>query len=252
MLEHTTIPLRRTGVAALVGVLALCSGALTACGSDTEKESSSGSKATTTAAPASGAAQTIAENFNSQTGLDVDEAAATCMGDAMVTAMGDERAVEVFESNDELNELSAEDQTTIRTAFNDCVPGSAVAEAAATDFYMSIGASSEPDAETVTCLGTALDGHSGDAMWSTYAEDQSDPALAATLAAFEECMPTSVRAELFTATLSDAGLPEAQVTCIANALAGELTLSELAEIGSNPEMSADFEARITAASSSCA
>ena len=252
MPQHPSIQFRRTGVAALVGVLALCSTALTACGSDDDSKESSSDEKVTTTAPASGGAEKIAENFNTQTGLEVDDAAATCVAEAMVADMGDERAVEVFESNEELSELSEADQTTIRTAFNDCLPGSAVAEPVAFDFYDTIGATSTPDAETVTCLDTALDGHAGDAMWATFTEDADDPSITATLEAFEGCLPTSVRAELFTATLAGQGLDEAQVACISTALAEELTLAELVEIGNSGQMTPEMESRLTAAGAGCA
>ena len=249
---HPSSQFRRTGVAALVGVLALCGTALTACGSDGDSEEKSSDEKVTTTAPASGGVETIAERFSSQTGLDVDDAAATCVAEAMVADMGDERAVEVFESNDELPELSEADQTTIRTAFNDCLPGSAVAEPVAYDFYDSIGATSAPDAETVTCLDTALDGHAGDAMWATFADEQSDPSVTVTLEAFEGCLPTSVRAELFTAALASEGLDPAQVSCVSAALAEELTLAELLEIGTSGQMTPEMQSRLTAAGASCA
>ncbi len=242
----TTSPLRRTGLAALVGVLAVLGTALSACSDD----DASSDDVTTTAAPTD-AAERIAERFNTQTGLDVDDAAATCMGDALVADLGDERAVEVFESNEELPELPEDEQTAIRTAFNDCVPAGALAEPVAIDFYVSMGAVAEPDAATLDCLATELDGHAGDAMWATFASDRAADSVTVTMAAFETCLPTSVRVELFTGAFAQQGVPEEQTTCLATAMAEELTMSELVEIGSSG-MSPEIESRIAAASAGCA
>ena len=254
MRDHSTSSFRRTGLTALVGVLALCGGALTACSSDDDakKESTSDTRATTTSEAASGAAKQIAEEFSSQTGLELDDADSLCFGEAMVAGFGDERAIEVFESSEELTELSEDDQTIIRDAFNECVPGSAVAESVAFEFYSSSGASAEPDAETVTCIGDGLDGRAGDALWESFAVESSDAQPELTVQVLEDCVPTEVRAEMFASGMADSGLPQEQIDCISNALAAELTLAELVEIGSAPEISPEFEARITAASAGCA
>ncbi len=254
MRDHSTSTVRRTGLAALVGVLALFGGALTACSSDDDasEKSTSDTRATTTTKGDEGVARQIADQFSGQTGLDLDDADALCFGEAMAVGFGDDRAIEVFESSEDLTELPEADQTIIREAFNECVPGSAVAEAVAFEFYSSAGASAEPDAETVTCIGGALDGSSGDALWESFAVESTDAEPELTIEALEQCVPTEVRAEMFAAGMGDSGLPEAQVQCISNALAAELTLAELVEIGSSPEISPEFEARITAASAGCA
>jgi len=254
MRDHSTIPFRRTGVAALVGVLALFGGALTACGSDDASDNeTSDSRATTTTEAASGseAAQGIADRFTSQTGLEIDDAGALCFGEAMVAGFGEEKAVEVFDSNDELGELPEDDQTIIREAFNDCVPGSAVAEAITTEFYSSAGVTSTPDEAVTTCVAGAIEGRTGDVMWESFVGEATDEVPATTLEALETCVPNTVRAELFAAGMADSGLPPEQLDCIANALAEEFSLADLIEIEDSTTIAPEIEARIEAASMSC-
>ena len=46
----------------------------------------------------------------------------------------------------------------MQVAFNECIPGSVMAEDITTEFYSSIGASSEPDAAVIDCVKSSNPG----------------------------------------------------------------------------------------------
>lgn len=256
MRDHTTIPFRTSGVAALVGVVALFGGALTACSSsddDAKKESTSDTRpSTTSTTEASGdAAREIGERLAEETGLALEVDAALCFGDAMVEGFGEERALEVFESDEDLTDMDEADQTVIKTAFNDCVPGNAIAADITTEFYTSSGATSTPDDATITCVAGAVEGKAGDLLFESIEVEAVDAPPVLTIEALETCVPIPVRAELFAAGMGGAGLAQEQIDCISTALAEEFTLMDLMEIESAATVSPEFEARINAASASC-
>ncbi len=255
MRDHTLHNTRRRGAVALVGVLALSGGLLTACsGSDDAKDESTSDTretTTTTAAPSGDVAREIGERLAEETGLQLEVSDALCFGDAMVEGFGEDRALEVFESDDDLDTMPEEDQDVIKAAFNDCVPGSTIAADITTEFYSSAGATSTPDDATITCVAGAVEGKAGDLLFESLAVDSDDAMPVQTIEALETCVPIPVRAELFAAGMTGSGLPQEQIDCISTALAEEFSLQDLTEIENAETISPDFEARIEAASSSC-
>jgi hypothetical protein len=126
-----------------------------------------------------------------------------------------------------------------------------MAEDITSEFYSSIGASTEPDAAVVDCVAGELDGRTGDVALEGMTADTEGADLGTTAAVLEGCIPPEVVTELFVTSFTTAGLTPEQAQCAAEQVSGQISLSQLVELGSStgalpPEIQAISDAAVTA------
>lgn len=224
--------------------------ALLGCGGGDDDASSGGDAATTTAA-LSDAAISIGEGAEADLGISTEEG--RCFGASLVDQLGEEDAVALNESDVDPTDLPAEQSEAVRSAFNECVPGSTFAQDIVDELYSSVGASSTADPAVVDCVAERLDGKTGDVAFEGLSVDSANPELGITTAALEACVPPEVVGELLESSLVTAGLTEVQAECVSGQLAGQITLGQLIQLGaSGAEIPADLQAIVDAAVTSCA
>jgi hypothetical protein len=224
--------------------------ALVACGGGDDESSDSSSQTTTTAAAeVSDAARTIGEDAVVDLGISEDEG--LCLGNELVEQLGEDEALALNESDADFAELPEAQLTAVRVAFNECVPGSALAGDLTSEFYTSIGASTEPDQAVIDCVAAELDGQTGDVALEGLSVEGPDADLTATASILEGCIPAEVVTELFTTSFTSSGLTPEQAQCAAEQVSGQISLSQLVELGSSsgdlpPEIQAISEQAVTA------
>jgi hypothetical protein len=226
---------RRSRSAATFSLTVVAGLALLGCGGgdDESSESASDTTETTAAATSSAAAQTIAEDAVVDLGVTKDEG--LCFGNELVDQLGEDEALALNETDAEFSELPEAQLTAVQVAFNECIPGSVMAEDIVGEFYSSIGASSEPDQAVLDCVATALDGRTGDVALEGMSVDTEDADLTVTAEIIDGCIPREVAVELFVTSFTSAGLSPEQAQCTAEQVAGQISLSQLVELGSSSE-----------------
>ncbi|UDY37097.1 hypothetical protein [Dermatobacter hominis] len=247
---------RRTS-ALLLAVLATFAFVAAACGGDDDEASpskSSDERETTTTEKDDGGDSGIASGIldsaaksgqfdDSGLGEDVE----LCLGQSIIDAVGEDQAQQMAEGD--ISTYTAEEVDALATAFDDCVPGSALAESMTTSFYESAGATTAPSSTVVDCVAGELDGRTGQVVKEGVAVDSGQvPEL--TLQIMDTCVPPEDVTALLQSAFVDAGLTEAQATCTANALSGQITVSELAQAGLD-DGSSEITAKVEAAAQSC-
>lgn len=250
MLNQTHRQRHSTRRVASLAITLLASVALLGCGGD--DDSSSGEEdATTTTEAVSEAAVTIGKDAETDLGVTEDEG--LCFGTSLVDQLGEESALELNDSDADLTELPAEQVSAVQVAFNECVPGSALAQDIVDEFYSSIGTSAEADPAVVDCVATSLDGKTGDVALEGISAQSDDSAanLDVTAGILEGCVPQEVLTELLATSFVSAGLTEAQAQCASEQLAGQITLTQFMELGSStaevpPELQSIADAAVTA------
>ena len=247
MLTSTTPTSRSRGARRLAALsIPLIAGlALVGCGGD--DSSSDGASPTTEAT--SGAASTIGADAVADLGVTKDEG--ICFGNTLVDQLGEEEALALNDSDAEFSDLPEAQLTAVQVAFNECIPGSVMAEDITTEFYSSIGASTEPDAAVIDCVAGELDGRTGDVALEGMTADTEGADLGTTAAVLEGCIPPEVVTELFVTSFTTAGLTPEQAQCAAEQVSGQISLSQLVELGSStgalpPEIQAISDAAVTA------
>jgi hypothetical protein len=247
MLTSTTPTSRSRGTRRLAALcIPLLAGlALAGCGGD----DSSSDDATPTTEATSEAASTIGEDAVTDLGVTKDEG--ICFGNTLVDQLGEDEALELNNSDAEFSELPEAQLTAVQVAFNECIPGSVMAEDITSEFYSSIGASTEPDAAVVDCVAGELDGRTGDVALEGMTADTEGADLGTTAAVLEGCIPPEVVTELFVTSFTTAGLTPEQAQCAAEQVSGQISLSQLVELGSStgalpPEIQAISDAAVTA------
>jgi hypothetical protein len=251
MLNTTTHKHRIRGsrrVAAL-SITLLAGVALVGCGGGDDDTSSGSSEATTTTEATSEAAATIAEDAVTDLGVTKDEG--LCFGNTLVDQLGEDEALALNDSDAEFSDLPEAQLTAVQVAFNECIPGSVMAEDITNEFYSSIGSSTEPDAAVVDCVATSLDGKTGDVALEGMSADTEDANLEVTASVLESCIPDEVVTELLVTSFTSAGLTAEQAQCAAEQLSGQITLTQFIELGSSsaevpPEIQAISDAAVTA------
>jgi hypothetical protein len=204
--------------------------ALLGCGGG-DDESSEDSTETTAAATTSAAAQTIAEGAVTDLGVTKDEG--LCFGNELVDQLGEDEALELNETDAAFSELPEAQLTAVQVAFNECIPGSAMAEDITGEFYSSIGSGSEPDQAVVDCVAEALDGRTGDVAMEGMSVDTENADLTVTTEIIQGCIPQEVATELFVTSFTSAGMTPEQAQCAAEQVSGQISLSQLVELGSS-------------------
>lgn len=247
---------RRLRPSLLVLTLSLVlAGGLVGCG-DGESQPSPEPESTTPSATesetgASNLVADIAASIRSDIGEEVLEMGqAECLAQQLVEDLGEESAREVADSN-ELDSLDAEQQQVVRTALNECVPGSAVGEILTVQFYDGLGASSAPTRGVVRCVGTQLDGRTGDILVEGLAQQSQGRAPEALIQAYEACVPERVIIDVYVATFEDEGASPEEARCVAEEFVGLVSLREVAQFGMSggdppPEMQAKIRSAVQA------
>ena len=248
---------RRTS-ALLLAVLATFAFVAAACGGDDDEASpskSSDERETTTtekdkktdAGIASGILDSVSKSGKfDESGLGED--VELCLGESLIDELGVDAAEEMGSADP--TTYSEEELDALVNAFDACVPGSAIAESMTTSFYESAGAKTAPSSEVVDCVASELDGRTGQVVREGVAVDSGEvPQL--TLQIMDACVPPADVTALLQAAFVDAGLTEAQATCTANALEGQISVSDLAQAG-HEDGSPELEAKVEAAAQSCA
>lgn len=245
---YRTARLRATTTLAVV--LTVAGGALAACSGDDEGTTTTTEATTTTLDPA---VAELATAFRAEVGPDtISEDDATCVAGTLVDELGAEQATEVVQSSDDLLEIPAAERIVVTDTFNDCVPGTAVATAVVEEFYSSLGASTEPDPAVIECVGTEMDGRTGDVLFEGAEADTNDTVPTVTLAALEQCVPDGVLAEVFMSAFESEGATPEQARCTADAVASQLSLEEITRLGlEGGEMSPEIEGIISQAATDC-
>lgn len=238
---------RRSRSVATLSLTIVAGLALLGCGGG-DDDSSEASTETTAAATTSEAAQTIAEDAVVDLGVTKDEG--LCFGNELVDQLGEDEALALNETEAEFSELPEAQLTAVQVAFNECIPGSVMAEDIATEFYSSIGSSTQPDQAVLDCVATALDGRTGDVALEGMSVDTEDADLTVTSEILDGCIPQEVATELFVTSFSGAGLTPEQAQCAAEQVSGQISLSQLVELGSSggslpPEIQAIADDAVT-------
>jgi hypothetical protein len=248
---------RRTS-ALLLAVLATFAFVAAACGGDddeaTPSKNSDERETTTTETDEdadTGIASGILDSASKGGTFDdsgFDEDVELCVGESIIDAVGEDTAQQMADGDP--STYSPEELDALAAAFDECVPGSALAESMTDSFYKSAGSKTPPSAEVVDCVATELDGRTGTVIKEGVAVDSGEmPEL--TLQIMDRCVPPADVTALLQAAFVDAGLTEAQATCTANALNGQISVSELAEAGAASGGSPELEAKVEAAAQSC-
>jgi hypothetical protein len=240
---------RRTRRAAALSATLLAGVVLAACGGGDDSSSSGQDADAPTTEAVSEAAVTIGNDAVADLGVTKDEG--VCFGSSLVDSLGEDEALALNDTDADFDEPPEAQLTAVQVAFNDCIPGSVMAEDIASEFYSSIGASTEPDAAVLECVGSALDGRTGDVALEGMTVDTEDANLDVTAEVLEGCIPGEVVTELFVTSFSTAGLTQEQARCAAEQVSGQISLGQLVELGSSsgelpPEIQAISDAAISA------
>lgn len=250
----TTAPNRRRRATFLAASFFIVTGAgLTACGDgdDTADSSSTTESTTSTTAAPSEAVEQIAESIRTDFGEDlVTEDEASCFAQTLVDDVGEDKALELKDDESLPTELPESDQAALERAIDECIPATAFATAFASEFYSGLGTDAEPTPEVAACVSKEF----GDSTWallvasSSGDEDSVPPEL---MSALDSCVPTEVVAAALAASFEAEGATPAEATCTADAVASQVTLSELAELEGAAEPSPELMDRIGQAAMNC-
>jgi hypothetical protein len=213
--------------------LTLCAATLLlGCSSGDDGDDGGGDAEDTTTTPADAAVDQISESLRDSFGDELDADDAECVAVSLVDELGDEAALEVNETPG-LLDLSDEQQTAVTTAFNECIPGAALAGSVAATVYGQFGSTEQPADTVVECFGTELDGRTGDLILEGE-QAEADGALPATLLEVADaCVPTEVVAIGFADSFEQGGLSAEAAACVANAVVENLTIEQLISLQGN-------------------
>lgn len=228
-------PVRTACAVVLLAVVSACGGgseepSATAKSGEREASDTSGKDRSTTSTTAAGSPvldEIIEDLLADEAAADEDEA--RCVAERLVDELGEDEAQVLNRTSDDLYALPADQIELVRASFNDCVSGRVIGSAFAEEFYSTLG-SERPAPGVLTCIGTAFDGKVGDLML-----EFNDPALTddppSAMQALEDCVPTSVIADLLASSFEDIGLDARQARCVGDRLSERITLGQLADIG---------------------
>lgn len=190
----------------------------------TADETTTTSSSTTTTPPTD-AMVTIGQDAEADLGLTRDQG--LCLGRSLVERVGEDEALTLNESDDRLDQLPDDQLEAVRTAFNDCVPGDALAEDVTRQFYAANQVSTQPDQEVFDCVADALEGRAGDVALEGLRASTPASELAVTTEALDGCIPVTVIEELFLRLFAASDLTPQEASCAANQVAREISLQQL-------------------------
>lgn len=231
-----------------------------ACGSDgstsdsaesPERDATTASTTSTTSTTvedgAEDAVKSIAAGIVQEMGASQQDA--ECAATAIVEELGVERALEIDSSLAAFKTVNEAEQVVVSDAFNDCIPGSVVAEDIVTSFYESVGTTLEPDPTILECTATEMDGRVGTVAFEGLNATGPDSDLTATIDVLDACVPHEAIVDVLTSAFLDSGATPAQASCTAERVAAELTVRSLIEMGD--DVPPEFEAKTMAAIEAC-
>jgi hypothetical protein len=240
---------------ALVGLGAACGGDDDSA-APAEKTSDERPEETTTTEDDGGGSTGIASGILSSSpssAFDTSSVASDeeeCLGDFVIDALGEDEALEMSEAD--ISTYTTAQMEALQAGFNECISGASVAGDLLSSFYEGAGATASPSPGVEECVADTLDGQTGDVVVESIQMAESDTLPPVMLATFDACVPPSDVALILEAAFSSSGLTPEQSTCMASALSGSITITQLAELGaSDAGLPPDLEATITQAAQGC-
>jgi hypothetical protein len=215
--------------------------------STTEDSGSSGSSSGSSAGIASGILSNSDSSQIDGSAVGTDEE--SCLGQFVIDAVGEDEATAM--SDAPLSSYTAQQLDVLRNGFNKCVSGASIAEALVKSFYQGAGAKTPPDPSVTACMGTALDGHTGDVVVESAQLDTSTALPQVTLKALDGCVPAADVGALLQDAFAQTGMTSTQATCMATALAGKISVSQLAALGSASTIPPEIQSLINEAAAGC-
>jgi len=183
---------------------------------------------------------------SSAVGTDAEE----CLGKYVIDRVGESEAQQM--SDAELSAYTPAQLEVLRAGFNECIPGTTMATELVTSFYTGAGVTTAPADAVISCVATGLDGKTGDVVVESVKLDTAKTLPPVMLSIMDSCVPAADVTQILRDAFTQAGLTDAQATCTANALTGQISISQLAEIGASPSLPPDIEALVTTAAQGCA
>lgn len=256
MQNHQT----RTRRASATFVLVVATAALLASGcggkdDSTASKDSNTKETTTTAKKSSGDGGGIASgilNKASKSGKfgsdEFDSGVEECVGGSVIDSLGESGAEEMASAD--AADYTSEQVDALVTAFNDCVPGKVIAPTLVSSFYEGMGVAEPTDSTMVECVGKFVDGKTGEIVQEGLASEATNAVPEITLKAFDKCMPAEDITALLEKAFASSGLTDAQASCVATALKGQISVSDLVAAGS-PGGDPALEAKVKAAAAGC-
>jgi hypothetical protein len=248
----------RTLLAALLAgtalLLAACGGgsfedkaATTTTTQDAEQDTGGSGSDDTFSAESIALGEEILSQFDID-GTEVDELETGCLGTALIDALGESDAQDLLTTDTP----TSEQLEATGAAFDACISGTTLAGALTALFFDELPGSPTPDQSVVSCVAGEIDGTTGQLIVGLV--DASDTGGLPTefLDTLDVCVPDEVVADLFVEELSSDGtFDTVQATCIAEAIAPQLSISTLAAAGQADGLPADVQALIEEATVAC-
>lgn len=234
-------PFRR-GAVALACVVLLAS--MAACSGDDAGDSAD--------EPSQDARETIATDVRNDVGEDVvDQSSAECFADRLIEDLGEQGALELNESSDDIADASDDEQAAAAAAFDECISGSVLAPSILESFYESIDAEQGPDQAVIDCVSDSLEGRTGTVLIEAANTEASGGTPQLTIEVLEQCVPDEVVTDVFVQAFQAEGATPEQAQCVANELVGQLGFADFVEISESPELPEQIQQLIGVATTAC-
>jgi hypothetical protein len=179
---------------------------------------------------------------------DVDELETGCLGTALIDALGDADAQDLLTTESP----TADQLAALEAGFDACISGTTLAPAITALFFNELPGAPAPDQSVVSCVAGEIDGTTGQLIVGLYDAGESGGLPTEFLDSLDVCVPDEVVADLFVEELSSDGtFDTVQATCIAEAIAPQLSISTLAAAGQADGLPADVQALIEEATVAC-
>lgn len=177
-----------------------------------------------------------------------DSDTAECVGGSVIDSLGEDGAQEM--SAAAAADYTSDQVDALVTAFNDCVPGSMIAPTMVSSFYEGMGVTQPTDSAMVECVGNFVEGKTGEIVKEGLAAEATDAMPEITLKSFDKCMPPDDITGLLEKAFASSGLTNTQASCVAAALKGQITVSDLVAAGA-PGGDPALEAKVKSAAEGC-
>lgn len=229
-------------------VLAALVAPLAACGDD-GADSADGDRTTTTAAGSNGSADEaeldeLIETLTGDDGPGLSEDDARCVGEAVLPNLS-EKGKKTLDDGD-LEDLPADEQDVVFTAFDDCVDTADFAARLAQEISSGEDALSAETAECIEAAVVAEYPKSGDLM-RIMTSDSGEEAFTSLIT---DCIPEGEIEQQLVDQFVSSGFSPEQAQCIAAGLSGRISADDLVEAAEG-DMSPEVEQIITEATTSC-
>lgn len=182
-------------------------------------------------------------------GTAVGTAEQQCLGAAVIGAVGEDEATRM--SAADLSEYTPAQLEVLRRAFNKCVTGRTLAPGVVTNFYQGAGVTTPPANSVSDCVAAAIDGRTGDIVAESAAAEASTALPKVTLEALDACVPPADVSALLQAAFVKSGLDPKLSACVADAVSGQVSVSQLAELGGSTTVPPEIQALLDQAALGC-